>query len=59
MSDSSDFAKLLEGCDDLEPLLALLGKTSGTLSDADRIRLLRVIMAFLGVCLKVDLKITV
>ncbi|HHT63420.1 MAG: hypothetical protein ACOX4H_04315 [Bacillota bacterium] len=59
MSDPADFTKLLSGCKDLDALLALLGKSSDTMSDADKIRLLRVAVAFLGICLKVDLKITV
>lgn len=59
MGDSSDFSKFCGCSDDLDTLLALIGKTSETMSDADKIRLLRVIMAFLGVCLKVDLKISV
>jgi hypothetical protein len=56
MNDPADFSKLLGGCHDLDTLLKLLGKTD-TMSDADKIRLLRVAVAFLGVCLKVDLKI--
>ncbi|MGI6685446.1 MAG: hypothetical protein ACOX47_08265 [Bacillota bacterium] len=58
MSDAADFAKIL-GCSDIDALLTLLGKSAETMSDADKIRLLRVAVAFLGVCLKVDLKITV
>lgn len=58
MSDPIDFSKLL-GSNDVDALLAFLGKSSENLSDADKLRLLRVAVAFLGVCLKVDLKITV
>lgn len=59
MSDPADFSKLFDCCDDMDALLALFGKTSETMSDADKIRLLRVIAAFLGVCLKVDLKLNI
>ena len=59
MSDPADFSKLLGCCNDIDSLLALFGKSAETMSDADKIRLLRVVVAFLGLCLKVDLKITV
>lgn len=59
MIDPADFSQLFGFCDDIDALLALLGKTSNTMTDADKLRLLRVIMAFLGLCLKVDLKLTV
>lgn len=59
MSDPADLFKLFGCCDDIDALLALCGKNADTMSDEEKLRLLRVIMAFLGVCLKVDLKIIV
>lgn len=59
MGNGADFFSMFEGCDDLELLLDCCGKTSDTMTDADRIRFLRVIMAFLGLWLKVDLKLSI
>ncbi|MGI6065406.1 MAG: hypothetical protein ACOYI2_02815 [Bacillota bacterium] len=59
MSGSTDFAKLISTCPDIEPLVALFCKSPETLSEEDRTRLLRVIMSFLAILLKVDLRITV
>jgi hypothetical protein len=59
MSGATDFSKLISSSPDIEQLVALFCNSPETLSEEDRTRLLRVIMSFLAVVLKVDLRITV
>ncbi|MGI6712625.1 MAG: hypothetical protein ACOX4L_07905 [Bacillota bacterium] len=59
MNNSMDFSKLLNSCEDIDTLLSLFCRSSDNMTDADKLRLLRVIMSFLALILKVDLKISV
>lgn len=59
MSDPADLSKLLSSYHNIDSLLPLFCKSPETLSDADKTRLLRVIVSFLAVVMKVDLKLTI
>jgi hypothetical protein len=59
MNNPMDFSKLLNSCEDIDTLLSLFCRSSDKMTDADKLRLLRVIMSFLALILKVDLKISV